>query len=294
MRDVGKAGTPFTMSRPYEATFDNGPIGAAIVAMDGSLLRVNRALCRLVGLPRDELEGLRYQDLTQPGELADNVALAAKLVGGELDDYEIDRHYVRPDGAVVWVRLAVSLVRDDCGHPVHFVAHIQDVTRARAEQARLQQLALHDALTGLPNRVLLLDRVGVAVAASERRSTRAGILYCDLDGFKKVNDEHGHGAGDVVLLDIARRLLRSVRPSDTVARVGGDEFVVLCPDLRDEEELAKIARRLRDAVDGAGLEGAPVGLSVGATLAVPGEPSSVALMRADAAMYEAKRAAAIR
>jgi diguanylate cyclase (GGDEF)-like protein/PAS domain S-box-containing protein len=283
-RGSGKSGF-----RPFEAAFDHAPIGAVIVDLDGRLVRVNRALCRITGYEAEVLEQLRIEDITEPTDLGADLALAGQLLRGDLEHFEFDKRYPRADGSFVWLRLTVSVVRDDAERPLHFVAYGHDVTAARAEQARLQQLALHDSLTGLPNRVLLLDRLQQVLAAADRRQTLTGVVYCDLDGFKEVNDRYGHPVGDTVLADIAQRLAHALRPADTVARVGGDEFVAVCPDLRDSEELAGIANRLERALHGAGFADAPVGMSVGSILASPGEAADVVLARADEAMYRSKR-----
>src|SRR3954447_1291368 len=165
------------------------------------------------------------------------------------------------------------------------------IERGRSEQL-LAHRALHDALTGLPNRMLLLDRLGYALAQSEREDSSVAIFFLDLDGFKGVNDRLGHLAGDALLRGIAGRLLAWVRPGDTVSRFGGDEFTVLVRAVAGEEEAAQIAERLTDAVRSPlSVEGEDISLtpSIGIALARGIHKPEELIERADKAMYSAKR-----
>jgi diguanylate cyclase (GGDEF)-like protein len=165
------------------------------------------------------------------------------------------------------------------------------IERGRSEQ-QLAHRALHDDLTGLPNRVLFLDRLMYALAQTERLDSQVGIYFLDLDGFKGVNDRLGHLAGDALLRAMAGRLLGWVRPGDTVSRFGGDEFTVLVREVAGPEEAAQIAERLTEAVRSpVSLEGEDVSLtpSIGIALGRSSEKPEDLLDRADKAMYSAKR-----
>jgi diguanylate cyclase (GGDEF)-like protein len=165
------------------------------------------------------------------------------------------------------------------------------VERGQSE-LRLAHQALHDALTGLPNRMLLIDRLGFALAESERSETSVAIFFLDLDGFKSVNDRLGHLAGDALLRGIAGRLLAWVRPGDTVSRFGGDEFTVLMRAVSGEEEAAEIAERLTEAVRSPlSIEGEEISLtpSIGVALGRGIRKPEEMIDRADRAMYSAKR-----
>jgi diguanylate cyclase (GGDEF)-like protein len=166
-------------------------------------------------------------------------------------------------------------------------------SRLEEEQSRLTHQALHDALTGLPNRVLLLDRLGLSIESATRRSIHSAVFFIDIDRFKSVNDIAGHGAGDQLLIGVARRLREMLRPSDTVARLGGDEFVVLCENLFDvQREAVVIADRICATVaqpfSAAGNE-LFTSASVGIAFVRAGDDPHVLVARADSAMYMAKQ-----
>jgi diguanylate cyclase (GGDEF)-like protein len=166
------------------------------------------------------------------------------------------------------------------------------VARARAE-GRVRHQALHDPLTGLPNRTLFLDRLGMALARSQRQETKLAVLFADLDGFKLINDSLGHQAGDEVLVSLGGRLTDGLRPSDSVARMGGDEFIMLLEDIEGEEEVLRAVRRVQETVTSAPfvVEGQShaLAMTIGVVLADESHERPGDLIRdADVAMYRAK------
>lgn len=176
--------------------------------------------------------------------------------------------------------------------PAGWVATFNNVTTERELEAELAHLATHDALTGLPNRVLLQDRLDVALARLQRQSGSLSVFFLDLDGFKPINDQHGHAVGDALLVEVAERIRRVVRASDTAARIGGDEFVVISEGLT-ADEAQRLARRISETVAEPMLLGElEVGVTgcIGVTLTDdPAAKAEQLLSQADQAMYRAKR-----
>ncbi|MFD0669647.1 diguanylate cyclase domain-containing protein [Ramlibacter sp. MAHUQ-53] len=280
----------------YRATFHQAAMGIAHIAPDGRLLRANEKFCRMLGYSREELLARTVFDLSDE-DLRPVVRqfLARRLSSGSAAfPPEIEKQYRRKNGSTVWVCEALSVVTDPQGVPSYLVAVTQDITARKILEARLSHNALHDALTGLPNRVLLLDRLGRVLESARRHGELAGVLYLDLDGFKPVNDSLGHAAGDLLLQQVAERLVACVRAEDTVARVGGDEFAVVLAKLAlpgdCEVVAAKIIGALAIPFD---LEGTPVEVSASVGAAVypaHGDTPGTLVAHADAAMYAAKTA----
>jgi diguanylate cyclase (GGDEF)-like protein/PAS domain S-box-containing protein len=280
----------------FRLAFWTAPIGMALGGLDGRFLQVNPAICDLVGYDEDALLAMSFTELTHRDDLAEEEKLQAEVVAGERASYRLEKRYLHRDGHEVWVELWAALVRDPGGVPQHFVKQVEDITVRKQVERGLIHQAMHDPLTGLPNRLLLLDRLEQA-AAVQHRGGCLTVLSLDLDHFKEVNDTHGHAAGDALLVAVAERLRSSLRPEDTIARMGGDEFVIVSHALHaDLEEIEALAQRLSDAVaQPIGLEGATVqvGVSIGGmvvtTTAVP-ESVDELLKGSDQALYRAKRA----
>jgi diguanylate cyclase (GGDEF)-like protein/PAS domain S-box-containing protein len=223
----------------------------------------------------------------------DDVEIVRDLgVHGVEDVRSVQLRMIRRDGTMIWTEHRVVPLRDADGSVGQVAGIARDVTALKIREAYLSHRALHDPLTGLPNRVLLLDRLEAALARIRRHKSYLAVLYLDLDRFKTVNDNLGHDTGDRLLHVVARRLQDTLRPSDSVARLGGDEFAAILPDLNDPREATVVAERLLAAVaEPADL--VPGGLvttvSIGIASAGDGETSAGELLRrADFAMYTAK------
>ena len=258
------------------------------ITPEGVITGWNRAAETLFGWRADEVMGQSITVLVPPDRIEESRALRAAMTGARpVGEVEIVRQ--RRDGSLVEISIAWSPRRDPSGRLVEIIALARDITERRRMERTLQHQATHDALTGLPNRALLADRLDHALAEATRSGRPLAVLVLDLDGFKVVNDAAGHTVGDLLLVETAHRLRSALRPQDSVARFGGDEFVVICTDA-DAEAAAAVAERLHEALGPAmEVEGQRhhVTASIGIALAPPlrGEE----LMRsADVAMYEAK------
>jgi diguanylate cyclase (GGDEF)-like protein/PAS domain S-box-containing protein len=274
--------------------FGYAPMAMGFLGADGRYVRVNAALAALSGRAESDHIGRRPADLRPLGrdaveqEMVDRV-LASGVTAGPAD---LVLPVAGDPTQTRFCRAMAHPVRTAAGDVLGVGIIVEDVTeRHRAERA-LERAATHDALTGLPNRVLFRDRLGHGLARVTETGARLAVMFVDLDRFKTVNDSLGHGVGDALLIDVARRITSTLRPSDTVARLGGDEFAVLCEGLGHGAEAAELARRVVDAfAEPLSLSGRShvVTVSVGVAVCGPGLDEPGALLRAaDVAMYEAK------
>jgi len=275
----------------FRLTFSQAAVGIVLLGPDGRLLRVNGKMAQILGYSEIELLQRFFQQLTHVDDLPDELTLVKRLRDGEISDYQRERRLLRRDGTPIWVNVSVSTMRDAYGNQ-RFIAVVEDISRRKGAEEALLRVINHDALTGLPNRVLLQDRLERAIAHAHRAGTQVAVMFIDLDRFKHVNDTLGHDAGDQLIVEIARRLSGTLRESDTVARQGGDEFVVVLPEMNGETDAARVARKLLDNLFQplllCGQEVFPTG-SIGiAMYPRDGTDSATLLKCADSAMYGSK------
>ena len=274
----------------FRRAFEDAPIGMGLFDAEGRWLRVNCELSRIAGRPESELLRQTFEDLIHPQDRGDDGHLR-QLLAGETRRLQMEKRCRRSDGSIVWVVISVSAVRGAEGEPLYVIAQVENISERKRVQAELAHQAMHDSLTGLANRALFIDRLELALARRERSESLVAVLFLDLDRFKVINDSFGHDCGDELLQGVGRRLTGLVRPSDTVARMGGDEFTILCEDANPHHAIA-IAERIQKTLAAPFELGGSevfVKVSIGIVLADGSCASAADLIRdADAAMYRAK------
>jgi diguanylate cyclase (GGDEF)-like protein/PAS domain S-box-containing protein len=271
----------------FSALADQAPVGIFASEVGLRLGYVNERMTELLGRPESECLGTDWLDAVHPDDLATLLPALQGVLEGQPAELTL-RGGVDADRRLQMTVVPVTAVDRGAG----FVGTVQDVTERHAFESRLRQQATHDALTGLPNRWLLLERTAQSMQRAAAGG-RVGLLFLDLDDFKLVNDSLGHALGDLLLRQVAARLAVGLRDEDLVARVGGDEFVVLCPGLPDDQVALDVAERLRGLlVDPFRLDGheVTVGASIGVVLADGAQAAADLLRDADVAMYQAKSA----
>ena len=277
----------------FRLAFEQSMAGTILVDLEDIVLEVNDAFCQMIGRNRDEIVAKRSELFTHPEDRSISDKAHRRLTSGELDQVSYTERYLRKNGQVIVAEVSKSAVRDATGSTLYFVTSIRDVTKEHALSTQLSHQALHDSLTGLPNRVLFENRLSQAHARTARRGGWNAVMLLDLDDFKEVNDTLGHLVGDELLVALARRFEEVTRSSDTLCRFGGDEFIYLAEELASPAQAEEVAERLL------GVLAKPFSLavtkvqqhaSIGAVvLEGTGKAWTELIGDADAALYEAKR-----
>ena len=280
----------------YRTLVEQIPVVAYIDRADGSdtPLYTSPQIEGLLGYAPEEGSGGRlWRERLHPDDRERVLAADERFERADEERFGAEYRLIARDGSVVWVLEDAVLVKDAEGGPLYWQGILYDITERKEAEERLEHRAFHEPLTDLPNRYLFLDRLGHALARTRRRAGgTVAVLFMDLDDFKVINDSLGHEAGDRVLVAVGERLEGCLRPEDTLARFGGDEFVVLVEDVEGPERAVRIAERLIGCLEGPfDLEGRElfVRTSVGIAMGNSRTESAEDLIRhADAAMYRAK------
>jgi diguanylate cyclase (GGDEF)-like protein/PAS domain S-box-containing protein len=278
----------------YRTILDEMADGYFELDLAGNYTFVNDADCRHLGYSREELIGANFrgqmakEDIEILYNAFSNIYITGKPARG------ISYRAIRKDGITGFAEVAGFPLQNQKGEIIGFRGIARDITERKQTEEKIRQMAYHDSLTGLPNRKLFYDRLGIALAQAQRNQKKVGIVMLDLDNFKGVNDTLGHDVGDLLLQATAERLSAALRKSDTVARIGGDEFVLILPDLEVIEDAIPVAQKIVDSfykpflIDTHQLV---VTMSIGiAVYPHDGTDEGILLKNADIAMYQAKQA----
>lgn len=266
-------------------SWEAAPAGMALVSLDRRILEANNALAAILERDPADLAGSSLDDFLDPEDIELDLALRQQARSSESGIAKSERRIITASGAVRWVDHSIAVMRNDDNEPIYYLSQFADITETRSARERLEYLARRDPLTGLANRHELFARGGEWVGAGEPITA----LFADLDGFKQINDELGHAAGDEVLRIAGERMAARVRSEDLLARFGGDEFVVL---VRGGYEVAdRVAAHLRDALSepiNTSVGAVSIGVTVGLAAGAPGDSLDEIIGRADIALYDAK------
>jgi diguanylate cyclase (GGDEF)-like protein/PAS domain S-box-containing protein len=270
----------------FRLAFENNMAGMILADVEDRVLAVNDSFCKMVGRSREEIVDKGASPFTHPKKVH------GRLASGETAWVYVDR-YLHKDGRVIVVEVSKSSACNAAGTTLYFLISVRDITQERALSAQLSHQAMHDSLTGLANRVLFEDRLSQTNARTARRGGWNAVLMLDLDNFKAVNDTLGHHVGDLLLVALASRLEEVTRSSDTLCRLGGDEFLYLAEGLTSAAQAEEVAGRLLGVVAAPfSLAGTQVEQRASIGVVVwegTGKDCTELLHNADVAMYEAKR-----
>ena len=276
----------------FASTLALAAIGIAHVDDSGRFRYANPQLCQMLAYPEDELLRMNVKEISHPDDVNVTDGVRERLRMGEIDSFKTEKRYLRKDGGTIWVALTIAARRDRAGRHLADVSVVEDISARKLAEERVQYLATHDGLTGLPNRALFAQLASLAIENARRHDCRIAVLYIDLDRFKTINDSLGHDAGDVLLREMASRFRGCLRGSDVVARLGGDEFVVLLPEISGQAQVALLARVLLSAAlrpVEIHQQECRVTASIGICLhPQAGQDDQAVLRNADLAMYAAK------
>jgi diguanylate cyclase (GGDEF)-like protein/PAS domain S-box-containing protein len=274
----------------YRGLFDRVPVGLYQSTPEGQFLDANPALVEMLGCTnREELLSANTADFYVDAHERERWQSMMEKEG-VVQGFEV--RFRRRDGAAIWVRNSARTVHDAHGEMLYYEGSLEDITERKQAEETIKRMAYHDALTGLPNRRLFSDRMNIAMARAYRNRKKLAVMLLDLDDFKDVNDRLGHSVGDRLLQVVGQRLTGLLRQGDTVARMGGDEFMVLLPEVAGVEGAAEVAQKILESIrESYVLDGHELHVSTSVGIALypdDGEDAETLMRNADIAMYRAK------
>ena len=281
--------------RRFRVAFGDAPIGMALVSAHpedrGRYLEVNRALCEMVGRSEQELLASSLVETTHPDDRDSHFLAPGEMLTAERAA-AVEQRYLHADGHTLWASVNASLLRDEEGEATAYGVHVLDTTARHEYEQQLEHRALYDMLSGLPNRALFERDLERALARQRRHGGYLCVMFLDIDRFKTINDSLGHAIGDRVLVAVGERLKAVLRPHDTLARFGGDEFTILCDGLEPPGAVTEIAQRMICSLEAPLLletgETFTLTASIGVALADDHSDAASLVRDADVAMYHAK------
>lgn len=280
--------------RRFQIIFDNAAVAIGISDTEGKLIDANQRMADMIGAPLEALIGHSVHHFAHPDDVDEiGTLIFEKLVPAREGTVKLERRALRDDGSIGWAAFSVTYVKGTGGEADYLLGVGEDVTDRHRLQQELHWQARHDQLTALPNRRHLLERIQAIVAAAAHDDDHLGLCFADLDRFKEINDHYGHAVGDRVLVATATRLRDSLRGTDCmIARIGGDEFVVLVSPPTDDHRVTAVADTLLSALAEpitVGERRLHVSASIGAVVArVADAPAEALLDAADRGLYHAK------
>ncbi|MCB1685386.1 MAG: EAL domain-containing protein [Pseudomonadales bacterium] len=276
----------------FRGAFENAPIGILLVDNEGRIFQANNFAAEMLGFEDLSLDNMHISRLIPSEDRSQFKETLQRLMTGKDDTLRVERRLLRNDSLEIWTNLHVVVQRDNDGTPQYLIVQLADISEMKLSQRRMERMAFYDTLTDLANRRLFFDRLSQVIEHTQRGNHLAGLLYLDLDQFKRVNDTLGHEIGDVLLQEVASRLSRCVRKEDTVGRPGGDEFTVLLSDIRTPSDASLVAEKILKALrQPLNISGHQLVITPSIGIAIipdDGRDPNALMKNADLAMYRAK------
>lgn len=278
----------------FHSVFEQAAMGIARVSTTGKFLEVNQKLCDIMGYTKKELMRKTFQEITHPDDLEDDVRFVGQMLRNERQTFSLEKRNINKNGKTIWIGLTVSLIRSADGEPKYFVSIVEDIGYRKQMERELIERATHDSLTGLLNRAELEKALETETIRANRYGRTFSVLMLDIDHFKYVNDDFGHQAGDKVLVELANIMEKDTRKVDSVGRFGGEEFLLILPELNHEQALL-LAERIRRHVESAAIRFQDKQMAITVSIGVStypkhGDNLDDLVKAADDAMYKAKKA----